>query len=256
MAGVGFAIAGTVLAAAGVTQSFIQAGKQSKLRREAEDEAAKSLKEAEKILGVNKLEGISAPLRAYEEAREGIRQTGAQAIQGAIEGESRGAAATAGRVVMGAQKGERQISAKQEQEMLRLQELAAREDARLQSGLANLELAGVAGAQQAARDAQMAEMQAVSQGFEGLKKLGGTVVDYKNELLPLFKRQKTTPVGINNDFSSFGMDTMSSLNMPALGMSNAQDFQRFINPATPMNTNIAGPTDIYNPANYVNLFNQ
>ncbi len=255
MAGVGFAIAGTVLAAAGVTQSFIQAGKQSKLRKEAEDEAAKSLKEAEKILGVNKLEGISAPLRAYEEARQGIRQAGAQALQAGAEGETRGAAATAGRVLMGAQKGEREISAKQEQEMLRLQELAAREDARLQSGLANLQLAGVAGAQQAARDAQMAEMQAVSQGFEGLKKLGGTVVDYKNELVPLFKRQKTTPAEIS-DFSSFGMDTMSSLNMPALGMSNAQDFQRFVNPAVPIDFSPKKIIDVYDPANYVNPLNQ
>ena len=53
------------------------------------------------------------------------------------------------------QNAERQISATQEQEILRLQELAAREDSRLQSGLANLEMMGVAGAQQAARDAQM-----------------------------------------------------------------------------------------------------
>ena len=100
MAGVGFAIAGTVLAAAGVAQSFVQAGKQNRLRKEAEDEAAKTLIEAEKIFGTNKLEGMSAPLRAYEESRQGIRQTGAQAIQGALEGESRGAAATAGRVVI------------------------------------------------------------------------------------------------------------------------------------------------------------
>jgi len=255
MAGIGFAIAGTVLAAGGLANSFVQAGKQNKLRREAEDQAAESLEAARKILGVNKLEGLSAPLRVYEEARQGVRQTGANVIDAARQGEARGVGAVAQQTLNASQNAERQISATQEQEILRLQELAAREDSRLQSGLANLEMMGVAGAQQAARDAQMSEMKAVSEGFEGLAKLGKTVVDYKNELIPLFKRQKTNPTEIA-DFSSFGMDAMSSLNMPALGMSNVQNFQQFLNPAIPMNTNIAGPTDIYNPANYSNPLTQ
>jgi len=50
MAGVGFAIAGTIIAAAGTGMSFAQASKQGKLRRKAEDEAAKSMEAAEKIL--------------------------------------------------------------------------------------------------------------------------------------------------------------------------------------------------------------
>jgi len=255
MAGVGFAIAGTVLAAGGLANSFMQARKQNKLRREAEDQAAESLEAARKILGVNKLEGLSAPLRVYEEARQGVRQTSANVIDAARQGEARGVGSVAQQTLNASQNAERQISATQEQEILRLQELAAREDSRLQSGLANLEMMGVAGAQQAARDAQMSEMKAVSEGFEGLAKLGKTVVDYKNELIPLFKRQKTNPTEIA-DFSSFGMDAMSSLNMPALGMSNVQNFQQFLNPAIPMNTNIAGPTDIYNPANYSNPLTQ
>lgn len=255
MAGIGFAIAGTVLAAGGLANSFVQAGKQNKLRREAEDQAAESLEAARKILGVNKLEGLSAPLRVYEEARQGVRQTSANVIDAARQGEARGVGSVAQQTLNASQNAERQISATQEQEILRLQELAAREDSRLQSGLANLEMMGVAGAQQAARDAQMSQMKAVSEGFEGVAKLGKTVVDYKNELIPLFKRQKTNPTEIA-DFSSFGMDAMSSLNMPALGMSNVQNFQQFLNPAIPMNTNIAGPTDIYNPANYSNPLTQ
>ena len=255
MAGIGFAIAGTVLAAGGLANSFVQAGKQNKLRREAEDQAAESLEAARKILGVNKLEGLSAPLRVYEEARQGVRQTSANVIDAARQGEARGVGSVAQQTLNASQNAERQISATQEQEILRLQELAAREDSRLQSGLANLEMMGVAGAQQAARDAQMSQMKAVSEGFEGLTKLGKTVVDYKNELIPLFKRQKTNPTEIA-DFSSFGMDAMSSLNMPALGMSNVQNFQQFLNPSIPMNTNIAGPTDIYNPANYSNPLTQ
>ena len=89
MAGVGFAIAGTVLAAGGLANSFVQARKQNKLRREAEDQAAESLEAARKILGVNKLEGLSAPLRVYEEARQGVRQTSANVIDAARQGEDR-----------------------------------------------------------------------------------------------------------------------------------------------------------------------
>ena len=80
--------------------------------------------------------------------------------------------------------------------------MGAKEDARLQTGLANLEMMGVAGAQQAARDAQMSQMQAVQQGFEGVKNIGKTALDYKNELLPLFQRK-------DSDFSSVGGNMVS-----------------------------------------------
>jgi len=202
MAGVGFAIAGTVLAAAGVTQSFVQAGKQNKLRREAENEAAKTLKETEKLFEENKLKGLSLPKEVFERQREANLASGEQALRAAAEAEGRGAAATAGRVQMAQQEGQRNISTDQADRLLKLQMMGAKEDARLQTGLANLKLAGVQGAQQAARDAQMAQMQAVQQGFEGLKNLGGTVVDYKNELIPLFQNK-------GPDFSSVGGNMVS-----------------------------------------------
>jgi hypothetical protein len=66
----------------------------------------------------------------------------------------------------------------------------------------------VAGAQQAARDAQMSQMQAVQQGFQGLKNIGKTALDYKNELLPLFQRK-------GPDFSSVGGNMVSQNAMAA-----------------------------------------
>jgi len=197
MAGVGFAIAGTVLAAAGTGLSFAQAGKQNKLRKEAEKEAAASLERAREIMGTNYLEGLALPKEAYEREREAMLSSGAQALQAAQEAETRGAAATAGRVQMAQQAGQRRIATSQADRLLELEMMGAKEDARLQTGLANLEMMGVAGAQQAARDAQMSQMQAVQQGFEGLKSLGKTVVDYQNELIPLFQRK-------GPDFSSVG----------------------------------------------------
>lgn len=257
MAGVGFAIAGTVLAAAGTGMSFIQAGKQGRLRREAENEAAKSMEAAEKILAENKLKGISLPKEVYELEREALLSSGEQALRAAQEADPRSLAATSGRVQKAQQQGQRKIAAAQADRLLELELMGAKEDARLQSGLANLEMMGVAGAQQAARDAQMAQQQAVQQGFQGLKNIGKTVVDYKNELIPLFMKDKNNvPSTEIADFSSFGMDALSSLNMPALGMTDVQNFQQFINPAIPINNTIASPTDIYNPANYTNPLTQ
>ena len=255
--GIGFTIAAIGLTAAGTGMSFAQASKQGKLRRKAEDEAAKSMEAAREILKTNYLKGISLPKEAYELERESLLSAGAQALQAGTEGETRGAAATAGRVQAAQQAGQRQIATSQADRLLELEMMGAKEDARLQSGLANLEMMGVAGAQQAARDAQMAQSQAVQQGFQGLKNIGKTALDYKNELLPLFSKTNTpVPSTEIADFSSFGMDTMSSLNMPALGMTDVQNFQQFINPAVPMNTTITSPIDIYNPANYTNPLTQ
>lgn len=202
MAGVGFAIAGTVLAAAGTGLSFAQAGKQNKLRKEAEKEAAASLERAREIMGTNYLEGLALPKEAYEREREAMLSSGAQALQAAQEAETRGAAATAGRVQMAQQAGQRQIATAQADRLLELEKLGRAEEAKLQQGLADLEMMGVAGAQQAARDAQMAQQRAVMLGSQGLKNIGKTVVDYKNELIPLF--QRTGP-----DFSSVGGNMVS-----------------------------------------------
>jgi len=255
--GIGFTIAALGLSAAGTVMSFAQASKQGKLRRKAEDEAAKSMEAAEKIMETNYLKGLSLPKEAYEREREALLSSGEQALRAGAEGEGRGAAATAGRVQMAQQAGQRNIATAQADRLLELEMMGAKEDSRLQTGLANLEMMGVAGAQQAARDAQMSQMQAVQQGFQGLKNMGKTALDYKNELLPLFRKDNTAvPSTEIADFSSFGMDALSSINMPALGMTDVQNFQQFINPAVPMNTNIASPTDIYNPANYTNPLTQ
>jgi hypothetical protein len=202
MAGVGFAIAGTIIAAAGTGMSFAQASKQGKLRRKAEDEAAKSMEAAEKILETNYLKGISLPKETYEREREALLSSGEQALRAGAEAEGRGAAATAGRVQMAQQAGQRNIATAQADRLLELEMMGAKEDARLQTGLANLEMMGVAGAQQAARDAQMSQMQAVQQGFQGLKNMGKTALDYKNELLPLFQSK-------GPDFSSVGGNMVS-----------------------------------------------
>lgn len=206
--GIGFTIAALGLSAAGTGMSFAQASKQGKLRRKAEDEAAKSMEAAREIMKTNYLKGLSLPKEAYEREREALLSSGEQALRAGAEAEGRGAAATAGRVQMAQQAGQRNIATAQADRLLELEMMGAKEDARLQTGLANLEMMGVAGAQQAARDAQMAQSQAIQQGFQGLKNIGKTALDYKNELLPLFQRK-------GPDFSSVGGNMVSQNAMAA-----------------------------------------
>jgi len=90
-------------AALSTGMSFAQASKQRKLQQEAEAEAQKAFDEAKKTLDVNYLESLGIAKEPYELERESLLQAGAQALQAGVEGETRGAAATAGRVLMAQQ---------------------------------------------------------------------------------------------------------------------------------------------------------
>ena len=181
---------GAGIKAVGSGLSFAQAAKQNKLRKEADEAASKALEQARQTLGVNYLEGLALPKEVFELEREALLSAGQQALQASQEGETRGAAAAAGRVQMAQQQGQRRISAAQADRLLELQKLARTEDARLQRQQAALDVAEFTGAQLASRDAQESRNLALTRGFEGLAGAGETVADFENEIIPLFKRQK------------------------------------------------------------------
>ena len=112
--------------------SAVQAGKQNRLRKEAERETEAAMKKAEKTLDINYLEGRTLPKIAYEQAREGIGRTVADTLTRAQEADPRGLAAAAGRAVMGSQVGERQIAAAQEERLFQMQTEERNEAAGLQ----------------------------------------------------------------------------------------------------------------------------
>ena len=149
----------TTIAAIGSTalstgMSFAEAGKQRKLQQEAEREAQKAFDEAKAQLDVNYLEGLSIAKEPYELEREALLQAGAQALQAGVEGETRGAAATAGRVLMAQQEQAAQQRAAMSREMQQLEQLAAQEESRLQGARADLMLGEAVGQQQRAQQAQ------------------------------------------------------------------------------------------------------
>ena len=174
------ASAAKIAAAAGTTTaSFVKAKQASKAQQKAEKAATDALADARKRLDVNYLEGLSIPKEAYELEREALLASGAQALQAAQEAETRGAAATAGRVQMAQQQGQRRIASAMGQELFGLQKLAAEEDAKLASMQAGLDLKEVEGQQEAAMLERIRGEQATQRTIEGasdLLKLGGEVL--------------------------------------------------------------------------------
>ena len=163
-------------AAIGSGMSFAEAGKQRKIQQEAEREAQKAFDEAKAKLDVNYLEGLSIAKEPYELERESLLQTGAAALQAGVEGETRGAAATAGQVLMAQQAQAAQQRAAMSREMQQLEQLAAQEESRLQGARVDLDLGEAIGQQQRAQQAQQSRASAMNAGIGGLFDIAGTAI--------------------------------------------------------------------------------
>ena len=163
------------LQAAGSIFSFLQAGMARDREKEAQRQAARALAQAKQELEVNYMEGLSIAKEPYELEREALNQAAATAIQAGVEGDQRGAAATAGRVLQAQQRALAQQRASMSQEMSQLERLVAQEDARLGTARASVDLGEATGAQAAAQDAalmaQYNTQQGIQQGVEGLTSL-------------------------------------------------------------------------------------
>lgn len=175
------AIGGLAVSAGSTAMSFVQAGKQNKLQREAEAKAAQAMAEARKKLEVNFAEQRSIQKEPYELAREAILSTGAQAIQAGVESD-RGAEATAGKVQMAMNQGQADVRTAMGQELTDIEKDIINEDSRLRDLNVQLDLGEVEGAQLAARDAQEASAAATMQGIQGLESMGQQGLD----MVPLF----------------------------------------------------------------------
>jgi len=147
--------------------SFAQAGKQARMAKKAKAEAERAFAEAKKNLQVNFYEQLGIQREAYELEREAMLSAGAQAIQAGVESE-RGAAATAGRVQLAQQQGQREIAGAMAKELFGLEAATAEEESRLATQRASLDLAQAEGSQNAQAIAQAAQAAGISGGFQGL----------------------------------------------------------------------------------------
>jgi len=162
------AVTGVVLAAASATKSFIDAGKQRNLQKQAQEDASKAMAEARAKLEKNFYDEMAVKKEPYELEREAMLAQGAQAIDAAQEQE-RGAAAAAGKVQMAMNEGQAGIRTAMGREMTEIERLKLAEDSRLRDVNVQLDLGEAEGAQLAARDAAEAAAAATAQGFQSLQ---------------------------------------------------------------------------------------
>lgn len=260
-AGIGLA------ATAGTTgMSFAQAGKQNRLRRQAESEAAEAMAAARKKLEVNFYEQLAIQKEPYELEREAMLVQGAEALQAGVEGEQRGAAATAGRVQMAQQQGQRQIAAAMGQELAGLEKLTAAEESRLRDVGVDLDVKAAQGAQLAARDAQEAANLATKQGMEGVVSFGQQVA----AMAPLYAKTKGARQAgqiqniasgqyglgqsdIQKSIASLGsVDGVNLSGVASMSPIQYQDFMSSLNPSTLQSIKQNLPTTLssFRPAQY------
>ena len=167
------------LQAAGSIFSFWQAKKAREREQQAQASAAKAMAEAKAELEVNTLRGLSIAKEPYELEREALAQAGASALQAGVEGDPRGAAATAGRVMQASQNALAQQRAAMSKEMSELEKLGAMEDARLARARAQIDIGESVGQQFAEREARMQAAQqtqaGIGMGTKALIGLGGVL---------------------------------------------------------------------------------
>lgn len=143
-----------------------------KLQKEADADAEKFRKEADKFLEVNVYDELGIQMKPYEIEREVLAQSGAQAIEAGRESE-RGVAATAGRVYAGYSDAIRDIQTRQGQEMADLAKLSAAEDSRLKDIKTQLALDEAEGAQQASAMYEERAQQAAKNAIQGVTSMIG-----------------------------------------------------------------------------------
>lgn len=165
-------IAGIAVATVGTVGSFVQAGEQRRLQRQASAEAKKAMEEARKKLEINYMDKLGIQKEPYELQREALLSQGAEAIQAAQQAEGRNLAATAGRIQMAQNEAQAGIRTAMGKELTDLEKLSAQEESRLRDVGVQLDIGNAEGAQLAAREAQNAAARATAQGFQGLTSVG------------------------------------------------------------------------------------
>lgn len=230
------AVGGLVVSAATTTKSFIDADKQKKLQKEAEQDAKAAMDEARKKLEVNFYDQMAVKKEPYELEREAMLSQGAQAIQAGQESE-RGAAATAGRVQMAMNEGQAGIRTAMGKEMTDIEKLQLGEKSRLRDIGVQLDLEEVAGAQLAARDAQEAAAAATAQGWAGVESTAQQAL----QMVPLYtktpsareaQRIENTAMGTKEGQYALSQSDMQK-SVASLGTVNGYDFSKVAN-MTPM----------------------
>tara|TARA_R110000796_G_scaffold39859_2_gene99098 strand:- start:5704 stop:6546 length:843 start_codon:yes stop_codon:yes gene_type:complete len=163
----GLAIAGLTITAGTTANSFIQAGREKKNQLKYESDADKALADARRALEVNHAKLRSIKKDPYEKERLAMLSAGEQVLSSAQDSD-RGAASAAGQVMIGGQVTQSNITDRQSDELINIEDSIVEEESRLRDIGVGLNFKEIQGAQEAAADARNASAQAKAQGYEGL----------------------------------------------------------------------------------------
>lgn len=166
--------------------SIGQAAKAHQDRVRADREADRFMEEARKKLDVNYYESLAIQKEPYELEREATLQAAATAIEAGQESE-RGAAATAGRIMMASNKQQGDIRSDMAKEKALLDEAIVKEETRLMDERRALDLGEVEGAQIASKEARMIKDRAIQNAFSSL----GSALTYGEQLVELYPTDRT-----------------------------------------------------------------
>lgn len=170
---------GASLAGSGV--SIAQAAKQNQLAKQAAADAEKAMAEAKKELDKNYYAQLGIAKEPYALQRQALLSSGAQAMLAGAESQ-RGAAATAGRVLMAQNEAQQGVTSSMAQDVYGLNKLVAGEDARLAGERSKIDLEQAKGAQMARHAAIVARNQAIAGAIGGLQGAANTGLDQYNKM--------------------------------------------------------------------------
>ena len=168
------------ISAAQAGLSFAQSIKQTSDMKKAIASASVAFKDARRRLDVNHMRGMSIMKEPYELARDASLVTSNNAIQASREADPRGAATTAGRVLMAENKNQAMIRSSMGQEAQRIDELVRAEDQSIALRQGSLSLAEAEGAQQAAADLQAARTNSIQSGLSAFSSAASALGEYAN----------------------------------------------------------------------------
>lgn len=221
---------GTQLAGAGM--SIAQAAKQNQLAKQAAADAEKAMAEAKKELEKNYYASIGIAKEPYALQRQALLSQGAQAIAAGAESQ-RGAAATAGRVLMAQNAAQQGVTSNMSQDLYSLNKLVAGEDARLAGKRSEIDLAQVKGAQLARHAAIVARNQAIASAVGGVSGAAKTGLDAYSKF---YVNDKTTPT----QTTAPAQVTSTAARTPQyVTMDNAGDAQKVLDDQAAISQNLA-----------------
>ena len=153
----------------------------------AQREADAAMEKARARLDVNYAEAQSIKKEGYELESDANLAAGAQAMIASVEGDARGGAATAGRVLASQNQAQAQTRVAMGDELTNIETSILEEDSRLRDLNVSLDLEEVAGNQQKAADAERKAAAATKQGVQQAVQTAGAAV---SAFVPLYQ-QKT-----------------------------------------------------------------